>query len=124
MGLARGAGNSMISPEFIESVRVLSPIDQVVGEHVHLRRSSTQLAGRCPFHADKTPSLYVRPSKCVFHCHGCGAGGDVFEFVRLLHRCSFRQSVEFLAGRAGVRMDGFKPSPELTAKVAALKAQR
>jgi len=50
--------------------------------------------------------------------------GDVFQFVRLLHGSSFRQSVEFLAARAGIRIDGFRPPPELIAKVSALKAQR
>lgn len=67
---------------------------------------------------------YVNPAKGVFHCYGCGVGGDVFKFVQLLHQCSFRASVEILATRAGIDIQGFKPSPELTAKVAALKAER
>lgn len=121
---AQNNHTSRVSPELIEAVRTLSPIESVVGEHVQLRRCGAQLAGRCPFHADKTPSLYIRPSKGVFHCHGCRAGGDIFEFVRILHRCSFRQSVEFLAARAGMRIDGFQPSPELAAKVSTLKAER
>jgi DNA primase len=110
--------------ETIEHVRSLSPIEQVIGGHVQLRRSGAQLCGRCPFHADKTPSLYIRPDKGVFHCHGCQAGGDVFEFVRLLYNCSFRKSVEFLAARAGMNLDSFKPSPELSAKVRAMKEER
>jgi DNA primase len=114
----------MMSKEVIEAVRAVSDIASVAGEHVQLRRLGSQLRGRCPLHPEKTPSLYICPSKGVFHCHGCGAGGDVFEFVQLLHGCSFPQAVEFLAGRAGMHIDGFKPSPELTAKVSALKAQR
>lgn len=113
---------SRIPEEFIESVRAVSPVEQVVGEYVQLRRSGVELRGRCPFHADKAPSLYVRPAKGVFHCHGCGAGGDVFEFVRLLHHCSFGASVKLLAARAGIRLEGFRPSPELTARISALKA--
>jgi DNA primase len=66
----------------------------------------------------------VNRGKQVFYCHGCQVGGDVFELVRRLHHCSFRQSLEFLAIRAGLRIDGFKPSAELTAKVSALNAQR
>jgi DNA primase len=110
--------------ELVEAVRSQAPIEAVIAEHVQLRRSGAQLRGRCLFHADKTPSLYISPAKGVFHCHGCGAGGDVFEFVRLLHQCSFRQSVELLAARTDIHIDGFRPPPELTAKVAALKAQR
>lgn len=116
--------SQMISPELVEAIRTLSPIEAVIGEHAQLRRSGSQLFGRCPLHADKTPSLYIRPSKGVFRCHGCGAGGDVFKFVQLLHGLGFRQAVEFLAARAGLRIDGFRPSPELTAKVSAMKAQR
>jgi DNA primase len=114
----------MATCETIEAIRTLSVIEQLVAEHVQLRRSGVELVGRCPFHADKTPSFYVRPGKQAFHCFGCGAGGDVFEFVRLLHHCSFRESVEILATRAGIRINGFRPSPELAAKVSALKAQR
>jgi len=113
----------MIPAEIIELVREYANIVEVVSEHVQLRRSGAHFVGRCPFHADGTPSLYVRPDKRVFRCHACQAGGDVFRFVQLLHHCSFRQSVECLAARAGIRIDA-KPSPELTAKVAALKAQR
>jgi hypothetical protein len=113
-----------LSPELIEAVRTLNPIEEVISQHVQLRRSGIELFGRCPFHADKSPSFYVRPEKGVFCCHGCGVGGDVFAFVRLLHNCNFRQSVEFLASRAGIPIDGFKPSPELTATVSAHKAQR
>jgi DNA primase len=112
------------TPELIEAVRAVNAIEHVISEHVQLRRSGVQLTGRCCFHADRTPSLYVHPAKSVFRCHACQAGGDVFKFVQLLHQCSFRQSVEFLAARAGVRIDGFRPSPELKAKVSALKAQR
>lgn len=109
--------------ELVEAVRSVSPIEHIIGEHVRLRRSGTQFAGRCPFHADGTPSFYVSPAKGVFHCHGCGAGGDAFEFVRILHQCSFPDAVKILATRAGIKVEGFRPSPELALKVAALKAQ-
>ena len=110
--------NQAIPAETIEAIRALSPIEQVVSEHVRLRRSGAQLLGRCPFHADKTPSFSVHPAKQVFHCHGCGAGGDVFQFVRLRLQCGFRDSVAHLAERAGIDLDGFRPSPELRELVA------
>jgi DNA primase len=113
-----------IPKELVEAIRGRFPIDQVIGEHVQLRRSGIQLIGRCPFHADKTPSLAVHPGKQVFRCHGCGLSGDVFRFVQLRHDCSFPQSVADLAARAGICIDGFNPSPEQTAAVAAREAQR
>jgi DNA primase catalytic core len=116
---------SRISQRLIlEAVRAQSPVVEIVSERVHLRRSGPELVGRCPFHADKTPSFFVNPSKGVFRCHGCQVGGDVFRFVQLLHNCSFREAMEHLAARAGVKVKNLKPSPELTAKVAALKRQR
>jgi DNA primase len=102
----------MIPAETIEAIRALCPIEEVIAEHVRLRRSGAQLLGRCPFHADKTPSFSVNPTKQVFHCHGCGAGGDVLEFVRLRLQCGFRDSVAHLAERSGIDLDGFTPSPE------------
>jgi DNA primase len=114
----------VIPEEIITVIREASDIATIAGEHVQLRRSGVELKGRCCFHADRTPSFAVHPGKQVFRCHGCGVGGDIFKFIRLLHKCSFRQAVEFLASRAGMSIDGFKPTPELTAKVAAIKSQR
>jgi DNA primase catalytic core len=114
----------MIPAETIEAIRVLCPIEHVISEHVRLRRSGTQLLGRCPFHADKTPSFSVNPAKQVFHCHGCGVGGDVFEFVRQCLQCGFCDSVAHLAERAGIDLDGFTPSPELRELVARQKAEQ
>jgi DNA primase catalytic core len=108
----------MIPAETIEAIRVLCPIEQVISEQVRLRRSGAQLLGRCPFHADKTPSFSVNPAKQVFHCHGCGAGGDVFRFVGLRLQCGFLDSVAHLAERVGINLDGFRPSPELRELVA------
>jgi DNA primase len=113
------------APELIEAIRACSALEEVAGEHVQLRRSGVHLIGRCPFHSDKTPSFAVRPGREVFRCHGCGAAGDVFRFIETLHRCTFPEALRFLAVRAGlVELNTFQPSPELTAKVAALKAQR
>ena len=109
--------------ELVEAVRELSQIEHIVAEYVELRRAGVQLIGRCPFHADRRPSFVVNRGKQVFYCHGCQVGGDVFELVRRLHRCSFRQSLEFLAFRAGLKPDRFKASAELTAKVSALNAE-
>jgi DNA primase catalytic core len=112
------ARNQTIPAETIEAIRTLCPIEEIISEYVRLRRSGQQLLGRCPFHADSTPSFSVNPSKQVFHCHGCGAGGDVFTFIQTSLSCGFRDAVAHLAGRAGVDLAGFKPSPELRELVA------
>jgi DNA primase len=122
--IPQNARRKDVSPELIEAVRECNAVEDVIGERVQLRRSGSQFVGRCPFHADRSPSFVVHPAKGVFHCHGCGKGGDVFQFIRFLHGCSFRASIDFLATRAGLRIEGFRPSTELTAKVAAQKAQR
>lgn len=113
-----------IPAETKEAVRALSPIEQIISEQVRLRRSGVQLLGRCPFHADKSPSFSVNPAKQVFHCHGCGAGGDVFQFVRMLLKSGFRDAVAYLAQRAGVDVNGFEPSAELRELVARHKAEQ
>jgi DNA primase len=113
-----------IPAEFIELLREASSIVAVVGEHVELRKSGAQLIGRCPFHQERTASFYVHPGKGVFKCHGCSAGGDVFAFIRLLNKSTFREAVEYLAAKAGLQLSGFSPTPELKAKVSAMKARR
>jgi hypothetical protein len=109
--------------ETIEHVRSLSPIEQVVREYVRLRRSGPGFIGLCPFHSEETPSFRVNTDE-RFHCFGCGLGGDVFDFIQRLRDVSFPQAVRQLAERAGFKMDGFKPSPELSAKVRALREER
>ena len=113
-----------LSAELIEAVRSLSPIEEVVTEHVKLRRSRAELIGCCPFHEDKTPSFAVNPAKRVFCCHACGAGGDVYQFIELLLKCGFRGALSHLAARAGMEVETFKPSSELAAKVRAVLARR
>jgi CHC2 zinc finger len=122
--LIRSDSVRRISPEGIEAVRDASRIEEISGERTRLCRSGFQLIGRCPLHDDKTPSFAVHPQKQVYCCHGCGAGGDVFDLVERLYDCSFVRAVEILADRAGITFIGFRPSQELSAKVAELRTQR
>lgn len=109
--------------EAIEAVRTLSAIEQVIGEHLRLRRSGPGFIGLCPFHDEGTASFTVNPSKQVWYCHGCGIGGDVFRFIELRLKCGFRDAVAQLAQRAGLDVNGFQPSSELQSLVARIKAQ-
>src|SRR5512134_1732671 len=87
---------------FVEEVRRVADIVRVISEHVALKKMGTSWKGLCPFHQEKTPSFNVRQEPAVFHCFGCGEGGDVFKFLMLRERMSFPEAVEALARRFGV----------------------
>jgi DNA primase len=87
---------------FVEEVRRAADVVRVISEHVALKRMGTSWKGLCPFHQEKTPSFNVRQEPPVFHCFGCGEGGDVFKFVMLRERVSFPEAIEMLARRFGV----------------------
>jgi DNA primase len=94
-----------IRDEDIAAVREKSPIADVIGEHVQLRNAGGgNLKGLCPFHDEKSPSLSVSPSKGLFHCFGCGAGGDVIRFVERIENLGFTEAAERLADRAGIQL--------------------
>ncbi len=84
--------------------KVLEAVDivEVVGERVQLTRKGKDYLGLCPFHADRHPSLSVSPSKRIFKCWACGAGGDAIRFVQLYERVSFREALSILARRVGI----------------------
>ncbi len=91
-------------PEEIERVRQATDILAVVGEHVKLKRSGKSWVGLCPFHQEKTPSFHVDPVKGLFHCFGCGAGGNVFTFLMRAEGLSFAEAARKLAARAGIEL--------------------
>src|SRR5260370_3930580 len=101
---------------FVEEVRRAADIVRVISEHVPLKKMGTSWKGLCPFHQEKTPSFNVRSEPAVFHCFGCGEGGDVFKFVMLHERVSFPEAAESLARRFGVAVpEGrgrFEPGPD------------
>ncbi len=96
----------MAIPErFIEEVIARNDIVEVVSEYVHLtKRSGANQFGLCPFHSEKTPSFSVTPDKQIYHCFGCGKGGNVIGFIMEIENLSFRDAVEFLARRAHMEM--------------------
>ncbi len=106
---------------FIQEVVDRTDIEELIGRYVTLKRSgSNNLLGLCPFHSEKTPSFSVTPSKKMFYCFGCHAGGDPITFVRLAENLTYLDAVEFLANRAGLRMprgiDGEKEERGVTRK--------
>ena len=94
-----------IRDEDIALVREKTPIEDVIGEYVQLRNAGGgNLKGLCPFHDEKSPSFNVTPSRALYHCFGCGAGGDVFRFVQNVEHLDFTEAVERLAARAHIQL--------------------
>src|ERR1700677_1173022 len=91
-----------IAQETVEQVAAASDIVAVVSTYFPLKRAGTECRAICPFHQEKTPSFYVNPSKQSYYCHGCGAGGAVFQFLMQYENIDFPESVRCLASRAGI----------------------
>ncbi|MBQ9550991.1 MAG: DNA primase [Lachnospiraceae bacterium] len=102
--------------DIIEEVRLHSDIVDVVGQAVKLKRSGSGYKGLCPFHNEKTPSFSVVPSKQIYHCFGCGAGGDVFSFLMEYDNLTFSEAVKTLADRAGITLPEISASEENKAR--------
>ncbi|MGZ4550925.1 MAG: DNA primase [Blastococcus sp.] len=99
------AGRGRIRAADIALVRERSKIDEIVGEHLQLKRAGGgSLKGLCPFHDEKSPSFQVTPTRNLYHCFGCGVGGDVISFIQQIDHLSFSEAVELLAGRANVEL--------------------
>lgn len=91
-----------ISQTTIDDVRRASDIVEIVSAHVKLKKRGKNYTGLCPFHTEKTPSFTVSAEKQMYHCFGCGKGGNVFTFVMDLEKVSFAEAVRSLAARAGI----------------------
>jgi len=99
----------LFPPHFVDELKSHLDIVRIVGERVPLRKAGgASWKGLCPFHGEKTPSFNVHADKQFFHCFGCGASGDVIEFVKRSDSLSFPDAVRQLAGRAGMTV----PEPE------------
>ena len=91
-------------PPLLDEIRAGVDIVELVGRFVNLRKAGQNYKGLCPFHGEKTPSFMVNPRKGIFHCFGCGVGGDAFGFVMRQDRLSFPEAVRALARQAGVAL--------------------
>ncbi len=91
-----------INDNVLAELRAASDIVEVIGEHTRLKKGGRSWKGLCPFHNERTPSFTVDRDKGLYHCFGCGAGGDVIHFVRQIDRLDFPEAIEALAGRFGV----------------------
>ena len=87
---------------FADRVKQQADIVRVIGDYVRLKKSGQNFTGLCPFHGEKTPSFAVHPVKQIFHCFGCGKGGDVFTFVMEMEKCQFPEAVRMVAEKCGI----------------------
>ena len=96
---------------FLQELKNRCNIEDIISQHVQLKRAGSNLVGCCPFHSEKTPSFTVFTAKENFYCFGCGAGGDVITFIMKMQNVDYITAVEYLAGRAGLQMpeDNFFP---------------
>lgn len=94
--------NGLIPDDVIDAVRRHHDIVEVVGKYVHLTRQGKYMKGLCPFHSEKTPSFTVTPELQIYHCYGCGKGGNVIRFVEEMEGYTFPEAVRNLAEDAGI----------------------
>ena len=91
-----------LNERVLSDIRAAADIVDVIGEHTTLKKAGNSWKGLCPFHREKTPSFTVNRDRGLFYCFGCGAGGDLFGFVRQIERATFREAAEILARRYGI----------------------
>ena len=109
------------SDETIEEVRQANDIVDVISQYVHLKRSGRNFFGLCPFHNEKSPSFSVSPDKQIFHCFGCGVGGNVFTFLSRIEGINFVEAVQTLAETANIQLPTFENNADAAKE--ALKAK-
>ena len=96
-----------IPEDILDKIREDTSIEEVIGHFVPLKPKGASFWGLCPFHGEKTPSFHVHPERQIFHCFGCGKGGNVFRFLMEQEGMPFPEAVEFCASRLGIDLARF-----------------
>jgi DNA primase len=107
---------ALISAESVERVKQAADIVEVVSAHTDLRRQGARWVGLCPFHEERTPSFSVDAQDKLYHCFGCGVGGDTIKFVEEKEGLGFAEAVELLADRYGVELEREREDPQAEAR--------
>ena len=109
-----------ISESTISRIKESANIVDIIGEYIPLKRAGQSYKALCPFHSEKTPSFVVNPKKGIFHCFGCGVGGNVFNFLMKYKGISFPDAVRLLGERVGIRVESTGTDDKLQRKRDAL----
>ena len=109
------------SDELIDEIKNKNDIVDVISQYVVLKRSGRNFFGLCPFHKEKSPSFSVSPDKQIFHCFGCGVGGNVIHFTSKIENLNFRETIEMLAEKSGVELPTIEG--EVDSKLLQLKSK-
>jgi DNA primase len=98
-----------MADQVLQDIKDRLDIVELIGSYIPVKRSGTNFKAACPFHHEKTPSLMISPHKQIWHCFGCGEGGDIFGFVTRQENIPFKEALQLLADRAGVKLPSYKP---------------
>ncbi|MDO8494847.1 MAG: CHC2 zinc finger domain-containing protein, partial [Deltaproteobacteria bacterium] len=102
----------MSSKQTVEEIRARLSIVDLIGKVIPLKKSGHNFKGICPFHQEKTPSFMVNEEKQIYHCFGCGEGGDIFSFLMKFENVTFPEALQELAKKAGVKLPEQTKGPQ------------
>ena len=94
----------LVPDTVLDEIQARVDIAELIGRYVTFKRVERQFKARCPFHQERTPSFHVNTDKQIFHCFGCGVGGNIFSFLMQQDRLTFPEAVQQLADQAGVAL--------------------
>jgi len=106
----------MKSEKLLEEIKSKIDIVEFISDYVFLKKSGQNYKGLCPFHSEKTPSFMVSQAKQIFHCFGCGVGGDVVSFFIKHEHLTFPEAIRYMAKKAGIKITEFKADKEISEK--------
>ena len=98
-----------MADQVLQEIRDRLNIADVISGYIAVKKAGTSFKALCPFHNEKSPSLQISPQKQIWHCFGCGEGGDIFGFVMKYENVDFKQALKILADKAGIKLREYEP---------------